>query len=193
MRFELPTIRMAWSGRQFAASAITAVLCMLGVMCGGCQSAHVTESVTAKYKGNDTDAQLNFWHELADRRLTSNDDAFHGILLDMNGHDNSADYAGRVAELKQRGLLPESFSKPADVAIERGTLAFVIVKILNIHGGWVMHVFGDTPRYAVRELVYDDIFPPSSPQQTFSGAEFVGVIGKVDDYQKPLTTNASAP
>jgi len=54
-----------------------------------------------------------------------------------------------------------------------------------------MHIFGPIPRYAVRELVYAGIFPPSSPQQTFSGAEFVGVIGKLDDYQQPVVADAS--
>jgi hypothetical protein len=46
-----------------------------------------------------------------------------------------------------------------------------------------MHVFGNTPRYAVRELQYLAIFPYSSPQQTFSGTEYVGVIGALEDYQ----------
>ena len=54
-----------------------------------------------------------------------------------------------------------------------------------------MHVFGPSPRYAVKEVVDADIFPPSSPQQTFGGSEFVGVIGKLEDYQG--TANAQSP
>jgi hypothetical protein len=33
-------------------------------------------------------------------------------------------------------------------------------------------------------LQYMLIFPYSSPQQTFSGSEFVGVIGALEDYQR---------
>jgi hypothetical protein len=162
-------------------------------LCAGCQSAHVTHSVVAKFPGDDADAQLSFWHELANHHLTSNDDAFHGILLDVDGHDKSANYAQRVATLKSRGLLKASFDEPADTAIERGTLATIVVKVLNLHGGWAMHVFGNTQRYSLRELVYQGIFPPSSPQQTFSGTEFVGVIGKIDDSQVVVAANAPSP
>jgi hypothetical protein len=179
--------------RKCLAGSLVLSAAALAAICAACQSAHVHESVTAKFTGDDTDAQLNFWHELADRHLTSNDDAFHGILLDFDGQDPSTDYAARVATLKSRGLLPADFSEPPDLAIERGTLAVIIVKNLKIRGGWVMHVFGDTPRYCTKELVYDGIFPPSSPQQTFSGAEFVGVVGKIDDYQKPPTASAATP
>lgn len=167
--------------------------CALAALSFGCQSAHVTRSVTAKFSGDDADSQLNFWHELANRRLASNDDAFHGILLDLDGHDKCADYAHRVAALKSRGMLKASFDEPADLDVRRGTLATIIVKILGIRGGWAMHVFGQTERYDLREVVYEGVFPPSSPQQTFSGAEFVGVIGKVDDFETPIAANVPSP
>ena len=173
------------------ARAIAWAFCALAAVCAGCQTAHVNSSLAAKFSGNDPDAQLNFWHELANRHLTSNDEAFHGLLLFADGRDDANTYDKRVATLKSRGLLAASFSEPANNAIRRGDLAVAIVNLLGIKGGWVMHVFGPTPRYAVRELVYAGIFPPSSPQQTFSGAEFVGVIGKLDDYQQPVAADAS--
>ena len=40
----------------------------------------------------------------------------------------------------------------------------------------------DNPRYAVRELMYMDLYPPSSPQQTLSGTEYRGNIGRIEDY-----------
>jgi hypothetical protein len=162
----------------------------LPLLCG-CQAAHVPDSAVAAFPGDDAAAQLDFWHDLAERKLTSNDDAFHGLLLYMDSTDPSANYDRRVATLKLRGLLPAHFSEPHDLAVERGTLAYAIVKLLPLHGGWVMHVFGPSPRYAIREVADADIFPPSSPQQTFSGSEFVGVIGKLEDYQG--TASAGSP
>jgi hypothetical protein len=147
--------------------------------------------VVGKFPGDDTASQLDYWHDLAERPLTSNDDAFHGLLLYLDNTDTSVNYDQRLAKLRSRGLLPAHFSEPGDLAVERGTLAFAIVKTLRLHGGWVMHVFGNSPRYAVKELVDAEIFPPSSPQQTFSGSEFVGVIGKVEDYQG--TANVGSP
>jgi hypothetical protein len=169
--------------------ALVLSLCAIVLQAAGCQSATVHNSVTGKFSGNDTDAQLGYWHELANRPVTDNDDAFHGLLLYMDSHDDSTTYDQRVAALKSRGLLAESFSEPASMAIKRGTLAVAIVKIAKIRGGWVMRLFGPTSRYAVKELVSDGIFPPSSPQQTFSGSEFVGIIGKIDDYQQPALNN----
>ncbi len=164
---------------------------MLLVALSGCQEAHVPESVVAKYPADDAGAQLDFWHALAERPLTSNDDAFHGMLLYLDSKDASKNYSDRVTALQKRGLLAADFHEPADLAIERGTMAVMICKTLHIHGGWVMHVFGVSPRYAVKELVDNDIYPPSSPQQTFSGTEFVGVIGKLDDYQDNAVASSS--
>jgi hypothetical protein len=162
-------------------------------MAAGCQTATVKQPVDVKEKdsASDQDSQMNFWHDLADQRVTCNDDAFHALLLYSDGKDDSKTYDDRVAALKAKGLLSQSFSKPANQAVGRGVLAVAIVKLLGIKGGWVMHVFGPTERYATKELEYDGIYPPSSPQQTFSGAEFVGIMGKVDDYQPPAepTTN----
>jgi hypothetical protein len=57
-----------------------------------------------------------------------------------------------------------------------------------------MRAFGPTPRYATRELVYLDLYPPSGPNQTFSGTEFLGIMGKIEDYQRAerLTPAAAA-
>jgi hypothetical protein len=160
---------------------LVAVAC-IGLL-AGCQSAHVPDTAVGAFPGDEASAQLDFWHDLAERKLTSNDDAFHGLLLYLDNTDPSTSYAQRVSTLRSRGLLPASFAEPADLAIERGTLAYAICKTLHLRGGWVMHVFGTSPRYAVKELVDAEIFPPSSPQQTFSGSEFVGVMGKLEDYQ----------
>jgi hypothetical protein len=194
LRSKMTNFGFATPRRRIGGSMLLLAICALAAMGGGCQTAHVSESVATRYSGTDDDAQLNFWHELATRPVTSNDDAFHGLLLDFDGSDKSATYADRVATLKSRGMLADSFDQPADEAIQRGVLAVALVKGLGIKGGWVMHVFGNSPRYAVREMIYDDLFPPSSPQQTFSGTEFVGIIGKIDDYeQKPIASASANP
>ena len=160
----------------------------------GCQTAHVSEPLTAKLGGADDDAQMEFWHTLAAQPVTCNDDAFHGLLIYLDGQDTAKDYGERLAALRQKHLLPSGFNEPATQAVRRGTLAVAIVKSLNIRGGWAMHVFGPTERYATRELQYLDLYPPSAENQTFSGAEFVGVMGKFEDAQREAKPAAeSAP
>jgi hypothetical protein len=152
---------------------------------GGCQTAHVEQPLTAKLAADDADARMEFWHQLSDQPLASNDDAFHAILLYFDGRDDAADYSARVEGLKSRGMLPKDFAGVADGAVDRGTVAVAIAQSLGIKGGLTARMFGMSPRYAVRALQYQDLYPlESSPNQTFSGAEFVGIIGRVEDYQQ---------
>src|SRR5205814_6508545 len=98
-----------------------ALIAMLIV--GGCHTAKVAQPLTGKLSGNDPDSQLEFWHTLATRPVTSNDEAFHGLLLYADGQDAARDYAARVSALKSRKMLPANFDRPADQAVERGPLA----------------------------------------------------------------------
>jgi hypothetical protein len=164
----------------------------------GCQSVRVSEPLlTQEHGGSDPQEQLEFIHTLQGRPVTSNDEAFHGLLLFIDGQDPAADYAGRVAALKSRSMLPAGFDKPADEAVDRGALAIAIAKALDVKGGMMMRLSiaaGGTPdpRYAVRELQFLNVYPPSSANQTFSGAEFVGVLGKVEEYQKAPTRGSQS-
>jgi hypothetical protein len=151
----------------------------------GCQTApRVSESLTAKFGGSEPDAQMDFWHQLTEQPLTSNDDAFHGLLLYMDGEDPAETYEARVDNLRSRNMLPKGFAEPGDLAVTRGTLAVPIMRLINLKGGVTTRLFGPSPRYALRELMFVGVYPQSSPNQTFSGSEFVGIIGRIEDYQR---------
>ena len=149
-----------------------------------CTTATVEQPLTATVGGNDDDAQIEFWHGLNEQPVASHDDAFHALLLFVEGEDPANDYAGRVAELEKRGMLPNGFDGKANEAITRGTLAVAIVKILEIEGGLTMRLLGPLPRYATRELQYVGVYPASSDLQVFSGAQFLAIMGRVEDYQR---------
>ncbi len=168
------------------------VLALLALGLVGCQTAEVAEPLTQTVAGNDVDSQLAFWHTLAERRLTSNDEAFHALLLFLDGEDPATDYAGRVEKLKARGLLHPSFDRPANEAVTRGTLAVAMFKSLKVCGGLTICTFGITQRYALRELEFAGVFPPSSPQQVMSGDEFIDLIGRAEDYQREFDKKAPA-
>jgi hypothetical protein len=173
------------------ALTILALLLVTGI--GGCQSAHVDKPLTATLGDSNPDTQLEFWHTLAEQPVTSNDDAFHGLLLFLDGTDPSSDYAGRLDALKSRKLLPAGFNEPANRAVDRGTLAVALSRALKIRGGLVMALTGPSPRYATKELVFLGIYPPSSPNQTFSGTEYLGIIGKAEDYQRVERAGTDRP
>lgn len=175
-----------WRRKSRAALARLLLAGCLGAaaLAAGCQRPTVSEPLTQTLGAADADTQLEFWHQLADRPVTSNDEAFHGLLLYLEGEPAAADYDDRVQALKARGVLPAGFSEPADLAVSRGTLAVAVAKALSLKGGMMMQVLPDNPRYAVRELVYLNLFPQSSPNQTFSGSEFLGIVGRMEDWQR---------
>jgi hypothetical protein len=172
------------------------LLALFALLLVGCQSARIGKPVTPELAKNDPDAQLEFWHSLTDQPVASNDEAFHGLLLYADGKDDTASYYARVAELKRRKMIPGDFNQPADAAVQRGTVAVAMCRTLNIKGGLTMRVLGPivgpVPRYAVRELQFMGLMPPGSPQQTFSGNEFVGIIGRMEDYQRGDPANLPA-
>jgi hypothetical protein len=150
----------------------------------GCQSAVVERPVTAVAGGNDADQQVDFWHRLAETPITSYDDAFHALLLFTDGQDPAADYDGRVKVLKERKLLASGFNRPGNEAVDRGTLAVAISRGIQLRGGMLYSLLPPNGRYATRELEFQGVFPPSSPNQTFSGSEFLAVMSRAEEYQK---------
>ena len=159
-------------------------LVLLASVAGGCQSVRVQKPLTTTTGGNEPRQQLDFWHGLADRPVVCNDEAFHGLLLFFDGSDPATTYSQRVEALRARKMLPGNFKAAADEAVTRGTLAVALVRGLKINGGWALAVLGPLPRYATRELVYRGVYPASSPWQTLTGNELVGIMGKAEDFQR---------
>lgn len=157
---------------------------LLASVASGCQSVRVQQPLTTTTGGNEPRQQLDFWHGLADRPVVCNDEAFHGLLLFFDGNDPATTYPQRIEALRARKMLPGNFKAPADEAVTRGTLAVALVRGLKINGGWALTVLGPLPRYATRELVYRGVYPASSPWQTLTGNELVGIMGKAEDFQR---------
>lgn len=166
-------------------------LLAFAILLTGCQSAQRANYVTPQRGGAPLE-RLKFWHELSDAPVAGNDDAFHALLLFLDGADPAADYAARVATLKQRNLLPGDFNAPPGAPARRGTLAYAIAGALKLKGGVTMRLLGNSPRYALKELEFRGLMPSSSPNQTLSGNELVGLISKARDYQETGSADASA-
>ena len=148
----------------------------------GCETTHRASPLITEYDQANAEAELDFWHGLAQQPITTNNDAFHGLIELAHEQDPAGSYEERVGWLKGEGLLDDSFDAPADAAVKRGTVAQVIARILKIKGGVTMRLVGAHPRYATRELVYLDIMEPGTAHQSLSGIEFVGAVGRARDF-----------
>lgn len=178
----LPMMR----GLQLGAALI------VGIAASGCRTSTAAQPLAPEMAGSEPEAQMEFWHALPERRVASNDEAFHALLLFIDGADPAADYDTRVQAMRDRKMLPAAFNGTAGEAVKRGTLAVALARALEVKGGLSMRLFGPTPRYAVRELQYAGLFPQSSPQQTFSGPELLGIIARAEDFQRMYNEDALA-
>lgn len=185
--------QLGFLARAFEVAKAQAVMgaILLGLfLMSGCASVPAGKSVVSVLPVDAS--EVEFWHTLQTRPIATNDDAFHGLLLYVDGGDATSSYEARMSLLKQRGMLPRDFDGLADQAIERGTLAVALVKMLDFKGGLTMRLFGASPRYAMRELMYRRIYPESSERQLFSGAELLGIIGRMEDYKEGDPANIPA-
>jgi hypothetical protein len=157
----------------------------LALMCGlmiGCETTRRASPLVTDYDQQNAEAELDFWHGLADQPITTNNDAFHGLIEFDQGNDPMRTYEDRVSWLVDSGYLDPGFAGEADEAVQRGTVAQVLARMLEIDGGVTMRIVGAHPRYATRELVYLQIMRRGSDQQGLSGIQFVGLIGRAHDF-----------
>ena len=157
---------------------------LAAALLAGCQHSQVATPLVTNHAPDDLNAEMDFWHKLADEPLTSNDEALHALTILANESDTAKTYAQRVQWMKDHGNLPSGWSGAPDDAVERGTVASILTKIMKIDGGLSMWILGNNPRYSTRELVYLRLMPPSTPQQGIAGIDFVGMISKAEAYME---------
>ncbi len=159
-----------------------ATLGLLVAILAGCARTVVENPENTNYPADDVSAQLDFWHNLPGRSAVSNDEGFHGVILFFDGADASDSYEQRVADLKQRGWLNEGFDEEPDLAMQRGTLARILVRALDIKGGVMMFLTSRGPRYANKELQFLGIMPYGDEFMVIDGLDYLGVISRAQDF-----------
>src|SRR3982751_2184096 len=112
------------------------------VLMVGCHTPRKGETVSKDLSGSDPDAQVNFWHSLTDKPVTSNDQAFHALLPYVDTKDERADYPARFAALKSKKMLSAGWYEAADGAVKRGTVAVALMQVIQNRGGVTMHIVG---------------------------------------------------
>lgn len=144
---------------------------------GGCARTTVERSLVSMY--DEPDQELDYFAELEEQRVVSNDDALHALLLLAEPGGAYETYEERADAARERGWI-EGEAPPATESARIGMVAVAVCEVLGIEGGLSMHLFGNTPRYATRELIYEGLLPPRTEEQSISGIELVDLIGRVD-------------
>lgn len=161
----------------FAALAVTAI-----GLAAGCSRTIVERPNPTDYDPADTTSDLDFWHTLPGRSAVTNDEGFHGVMQFIEGGDTFRTFDARAAKLKALGWLEADFDEPANMAMQRGLLARLLVHALDVEGGVMLRLTNRSRRYALREVVYQELMGPSTENQAISGLEYIGVMQKAQDY-----------
>ena len=120
---------------------------------------------------------------VASQGTVSEDDAFRGILMLVNGKDDAQTFDDRTKALLERKLVSENWTFRGDRPITRGKLAYMIYQACSIPGGVILTLTGPSQRYCLRELQYNGfLVQKSSFYGEVTGMEFVAVISRADTY-----------
>ncbi len=114
-------------------------------------------------------------------------DAMRGLLMLIEGTDESQTFEQRVFKLQAMNVVPSSWSFDAKRSLTRGKLAYMISQALDIRGGVVMMLAGPSQRYSLKELQFMGIMAPGATLTTVSGGEFVAVLARADAYRQTGT------
>ena len=93
-------------------------------------------------------------------------------------------------EAADRGLVDPSWELADAGPVDKGTVAYMLVKALGIRGGLTMSVFGPSRRYAFREVVFLRIMKGGTPGEFISGRELIDVLQAAEIYQRQGSTDA---
>ncbi len=124
---------------------------------------------------------LDYWEALETQRILTVNDVLHGLLLLTDGTDVHVTYEGRLEDARQRGWVSPDAAPAPNESATVGMVAVASCEILAIKGGLTMRVFGPSPRYCTRELVFLEIIPPRTENQSLSGLEFIDLVGRLED------------
>ncbi len=161
---------------------------MLVVSLGGCAPAGVKgvrafEDLPEAEGEVMSDAQFLF--DLSKKKYCSTDDAYRGMLYLIDGKDTSKDFEERTARLAMRGVVKKNWRHSCNEVVTKGKVAYMLVRALEVRGGVMYNVTNASPRYSLRELIFNGIIKDGTEHSKLSGAEYVGILGRAEDCRQP--------
>ena len=82
------------------------------------------------------------------------------------------------------GLVDPAWGLADAGPVDKGTVAYMLVKALGIKGGATMSIFGPSRRYAFRECVYLRLIKGGSAGEFMSGRELIDVLTNAEIYTR---------
>lgn len=126
-------------------------------------------------------SEMGDYREILERPLATVQDLVDLVMMTRGDYAKYKSDDKRFAAAQHEGWVRNN--KPADV-LDRGTLAFAIMKCFPVTPGWLFRVT-KANRYALRDVQEAGILSPRfSMHNRVSGAELVGAINAAEEYRQ---------
>jgi hypothetical protein len=136
--------------------------------------------------GNFLQADTSYFRDLVNKGNATYADTLRVIDILVKGQDTTAtSFEALKTELADKKIISSKWThlKETDL-INRGEVAYMLFKALNLKGGLSVKIFGLSCRYAYRECVDKKLMVPGFPNQLLSGAELISILAEAEKYQK---------
>lgn len=100
------------------------------------------------------------------------------------------DFAAVRQEAGTLGLVEADWNLADGAPVDKGTVAYMIVRALGIKGGATMSLFGPSRRYAFRECVYLRLMKGGSSGEFLTGRELIDILGNAELYKRTGSLDA---
>ena len=127
-----------------------------------------------------------YLYRVSSATTVSENDAFRGVLLLLDGKDDAQTFEQRAAKLRQRNIIDKTWDCAASRPLSKGKLAYVVYQATKFSGGVVLAItqpiLGPTQRYCLRELQFREMMSDGLMTTPVTGVELVSVLGRADTY-----------
>lgn len=135
-------------------------------------------------QGEQIAADLFLHEHLQSQPMVTTAEAYRAMVMLAEGQDEISSFAGREEYLLANKIIRPEWKLQHDQVVDRGTVAYMVLKVLGLRGGVNFNTMGrlgiGDRRYALRELIYRDVMANGPPYRFISGAELVDVLGRAD-------------
>jgi hypothetical protein len=158
--------------------------CLLcGLMVAGCTRPERLEQVE---RGEQVSADLFLHEHLQMQPMVTVGEAYRAMVLLAEGEDAYDSFEAREVALEERQIVRRQWELKRAEPVDKGTVAYMVMRILKLRGGVNMLLFGNLGlgdrRYALRELAYQGLMEATPTYRFITGGELVNLMLKADRY-----------
>jgi len=128
------------------------------------------------------DGSPEFLDRLSSAENVTENDALRGVLMLLDGKDESDTFAKRVEALRGREIVSDRWDFDATRPLTRGKLAYMVYQACKLDGGVILTLTGPSQRYCLRELQYRGFMASGVMYTPVSGMEYIAVVTRADTY-----------